>query len=114
MNESITLSEARKMQAILGELESSLPDDLTAQHLGELIAKADDEVVALKKLRSQTAALVDEKRDTLKQLNEFMKRVRFGTKSAFGDDSLEYERVGGTRSSEHKRRGRTVDEGVGA
>ena len=113
-NESTTLSNARKMQAILGEMESRLSDELTVANLGVLIAKADEEVVALKRLRTQTTAMVDEKRDTLKQLHEFMKRVRSGAKSAFGDDSLEYEKVGGTRSSERKRPVRRTETAVTA
>ena len=109
MNESTTLSDARKLQAILGELENSLPTELTAANLGDLIAAADEKVVELKRLRSQTTQIVEEKRDTFKQLNEFMKRVRAGARSAFGDDSLEYERVGGTRISERKRSGRKTE-----
>ena len=32
-----------------------------------------------------------------------MKRIRTGVKAIYGDDSLEYERVGGKRASEIKR-----------
>ena len=102
------------MRAILGEIETSLPGNLTATNLGELITQADEKVAELKRLRSQTTTAVEEKRDTFKQLNEFMKRVRSGAKSAFGDDSLEYERVGGRRTSERKKHARKEESSASA
>jgi len=35
---------------------------------------------------------------------EILKRVRSAVKGKFGDDSDEYERIGGTRLSERRRR----------
>lgn len=108
INESTTLSKARRMQAVLPEVEGALAKNLTAAELGILITKADEDTAKLKQLKSQVTALVAAKGITFDNILDFMKRVRSGAKSAFGDDSLEYERVGGKRSSERKKQSRKV------
>ena len=40
---------------------------------------------------------------TIATINDFQKRLRSGAKSVYGDDSLEFERVGGKRVSERKK-----------
>jgi hypothetical protein len=104
INEPKTLSKARSMHAVMADIEGSLAKDLTAAALAALIGKADDDTAQAKKLKSQIAAVVSSKKGTFKEINEFMKRVRSGAKSAFGDDSLEFERVGGKRASERKKK----------
>ncbi len=97
------MSDAREMHVVLGDIEGSLAKDLTAENLEKLIAKGDEQIGKLKQLDDDTAEVTEAKRQTMRELHDFMKRVRSGAKSAFGDDSLEYERVGGTRRSEIKR-----------
>ena len=97
------MSDAREMHVVLGDIQGRLSSDLTAEILAGLIAKGDEQLGKLKQLDTETATATEDKNQTMSELNDFMKRVRSGAKSAFGDDSLEYERVGGTRRSEIKR-----------
>jgi hypothetical protein len=96
------------MQAVLPEIEGALAKNLTAAELGILITTADEDTAKLKQLKSQVAAQVASKAVTFNNILDFMKRVKSGAKSAFGDDSLEYERVGGKRISERKKKSRKV------
>jgi hypothetical protein len=58
-------------------------------------------------MENQMKALRNQ-RDALKEATwDKVKRVRAGVKGVFGDDSSEYELVGGTRLSERKTAGRT-------
>ena len=57
-------------------------------------------------LEKQLTELRNKRDDQLNTLWESVKRVRFSVKGAYGDDSLEYELVGGTRLSDRKRPGR--------
>ncbi len=69
-----------------------------------------DELAQTQAIQSQLHALelqmteIRNKRDErLAQMWDTVKRVRASVKGAYGDDSTEYELVGGTRRSERKR-----------
>ncbi len=81
--------------------------DMTAQEFSEVVVDAEKERDALE----TAVAQVDVQRDGrdashIKAWN-YVKRGKAGFKSAFGDDSTEYERVGGTRRSNRKKPTRT-------
>ena len=80
--------------------------EMTFADFENAIAQADashDRIISLK------AQLIDEynQSDALRtDLWDKVKRVRSGVKGAYGDDSSQYELVGGTRRSERKPRTR--------
>ncbi len=73
--------------------------DLTTQ-ITTLQSEETAKIAAEDALTSARNKVKDERHN----LWEILKRIRTGVKSQFGDDSDEYERVGGTRMSERKRR----------
>ncbi|WP_339137462.1 MAG: hypothetical protein WGN25_05345 [Candidatus Electrothrix sp. GW3-4] len=52
---------------------------------------------------AERTRLVNEKGDTAEDLSDYIVQVRAVVKGLFGDDSSEYEMVGGTRASERKK-----------
>jgi hypothetical protein len=55
-------------------------------------------------LEKQLAELREERDKVKRSLWEKLKRVRAGVMANFGDDSIQYEMIGGTRMSERKSR----------
>ena len=78
-------------------LPESLSNDLTA---------AADIESQISNLELQLTSTRNQRDDLLNVVWEKVKRVRSGIKANFGDDSNEYEMVGGTRRSERKPRAR--------
>jgi hypothetical protein len=68
---------------------------------GQVLAAIDEAEAELLTLRNRRDELTE-------KLNNACMRARAGVKFYFGDDSTEYELVGGTRSSERKPRARVV------
>ena len=60
------------------------------------------------KLETQLLNKANRRNELYATLWDTVKRVRAGVKAAYGDDSSEYEMVGGTRISERKSPRRTV------
>ena len=73
---------------------TSFTDDVTQ------VQSIQTQIVALEK---QLAGLRNQRNDRLMGLWESIKRMRTSIKGAYGDDSSEYDLVGGTRRSEYKR-----------
>jgi hypothetical protein len=70
---------------------------------------------ALKEINSLEAQLIDwrNRRDNLlKETWGHVKRLRAGVKGIYGDDSSQYEMVGGTRLSDRKPHRRREKEGM--
>ena len=103
-NDATRVSEAKQIVAVLVGFEARLPEELSSTKLTDIVTAIEDQSIEIKKLKADLDAAMDTKKKKLRELGVFMKRLRLGTKSVFGDDSLEYERVGGTRRSEYKHR----------
>jgi hypothetical protein len=84
INPDLTLGELTQA-ALAGELSDASP----------LLAQIDALETQLTNLRNQRDALFASMWDKVK-------RVRSGVKAIYGDDSSQYEMVGGTRASERK------------
>ena len=69
------------------------------------VREVDDQIIPLK---SQLTNLRNQRDATYYSLWDLVKRVRAGVKGNFGDDSSQYEMVGGTRLSERKTARRTA------
>jgi hypothetical protein len=61
-------------------------------------------------LRTLLIDRLNQRNDAYASLWDSVKRVRSGVKGIYGDDSSQYELVGGTRASERKPRARRVSE----
>ena len=81
---------------------------VTNATLGAAIAQAAPLLSQMNALEAQLTNLRNQ-RDTLyTELWDKVKRVRSGVKANYGDDSSQYEMVGGTRLSERKSPTRTA------
>lgn len=77
--------------------------ELTQAALSEDLAQADELDSRIKALEAELTNLRNQ-RDALYQvLWDKLKRLRSSIKGLFGDDSSEYEMMGGTRRSDRKR-----------
>jgi hypothetical protein len=78
----------------LGELtQAVLEGELTDS--GPILAQIDS-------LETQLIHLRNQRDDVFASMWDKVKRVRSGVKAIYGDDSSQYEMVGGTRTSERK------------
>jgi flagellar hook-associated protein FlgK len=97
-------------QAVIEAWKRINPDmkvgDLTLNALTASLAQVAPLVAEIKSVDAQSTDLRN-KRDALYDLLwEYLKRVRAAVKGNYGDNSSEYEMVGGTRLSERKPSGR--------
>ena len=113
-NEAEKVAEAKRLHGELVGMDESLPGDLKADILGEMIDTLETEIAAVKKKKSELSAAIEAKNNSFKKLKDFFKRLKSGAKAVYGDDSLEYERVGGKRQSERKRPNRRNGNGESA
>jgi hypothetical protein len=104
LSEADLMAEGRRVLAVLGGVEPKLPTDLNSARLTTILTSFDTTTSSVKSLKSDLAAAVEAKDTAMGELKEFLKRAKAGAKAAFGDDSLEYERLGGKRASERKRK----------
>ena len=58
--------------------------------------------VQIERLKTQLATLQDQRECLCVSAWDKVKRFRFGVKALYGDDSIEYRHVGGTRVSDRK------------
>ncbi len=68
------------------------------------LAALNEVEATLKNLQDQITSARNERKARRHAMWTLVKRVRTGAKAQHGDDSDEYERFGGTRMSERKRR----------
>jgi hypothetical protein len=101
--EANIIAEGKRIQTALSGIESKLPSELSAARLGAIMTALEANASAVKDLKSELTAAIEAKNTSVGELKEFLKRAKAGAKAAFGDDSLEYERLGGKRMSERKK-----------
>jgi hypothetical protein len=56
----------------------------------------------IRNLKAQLASLQNQRESLYVSVWDRVKRIRFGVKALYGDDSIQYEHVGGTRVSDRK------------
>lgn len=81
--------------------------DLTTQTFSNQVQHAAQLEANIISLENQMTDLRNQRQAANAALWDMLKRVRAGVKAAFGDDSSQYEMVGGTRLSERKPATRT-------
>jgi len=102
-----TLEKAKELAEILPEVDTKLQPELQSAAFREAIAALEKARGALAASRAAYSTAVDQARDADRKVRELMARIKAGVKSAYGPDSLEYQKIGGKRSSEIARRPRS-------
>jgi hypothetical protein len=97
------VAELKALKEPLGKLEKKLPADLRANALKGVTDTFERTRNEIDRIDQQWTVAMNAKQSAAKAARELIKRVRASVKGAFGDDSDEYELVGGTRASERKR-----------
>jgi hypothetical protein len=98
--ESEKITENKGFQAELARFDGGMPVDLKAESLAGLIERCEETIAATQTAKTNLAAVMDAKHKAFEAMDQCVKRVRSSVKGMFGDDSLEFERVGGKRSSD--------------
>jgi hypothetical protein len=98
-----TLKQARSILTAWKEIDPALAfGPLSAQDLSEEVADIRAMQEKIIQLKLELLSLRNERDAACINLWDKVKRARAGFKGYFGDDSSEYEMVGGTRSSHRK------------
>jgi hypothetical protein len=95
------LSGWKKITPPLGDLRDLNQEDMTAD-----LAAVQPVLTQIAELDAQITDLRNKRDVICSRLWDKTKRVRSAVKGLYGDDSSEYEMVGGKRRSEHKPRTR--------
>ena len=99
-----TLEQASTVLAACKQIDPSLRTGaMTQAAFGEQIAHTQAIQSQINELELQLMNLRNRRDEQLASVWETTKRVRATVKGAYGDDSSEYEIVGGTRMSERKK-----------
>ncbi len=96
------VTEARRLAKVATDNKLKLPGGLDAAGMTTEADKAQKQLDELDALNRKRKQLVTDKNAAVKALKVLIKRLRTGVKAEYGDDSTEYEKVGGKRSSERK------------
>jgi len=80
--------------------------DLTPETLATNLAQVAPLLAAISSAEAQLTDLRNQRDAVYDALWEMLKRIRAAVKGNYGDDSSEYEMVGGTRLSDRKPAGR--------
>jgi hypothetical protein len=103
-SEMDTIKESQSISSVIAEL-TGLPDRIDPAAFDTLITTVSTQIDGIEALKRQLTAAVNDKDANLKALRDQVVDIRGAVKGVFGADSNEYELVGGTRKSEHKRPG---------
>ena len=76
---------------------------LTQEELAAEVIQTRDILAQISQLETQLTSLRNKRDDRLANMWETIKRTRTTVKGQYGDDSSEYEMVGGTRMSDRKK-----------
>ena len=80
--------------------------DLTPDKLAAALAKVDPILEKMASLQAQVTDQRNQRDEVYSTLWQYLKTVRTSIKGQYGDNSSQYEMVGGTRISERKPGGR--------
>lgn len=99
-----TLDQATDIVAACTQIDPNFRSgSLTLTSFADDVAQVKNIHAQITALELQLADLRNRRDDRLTKMWDAIKRIRASIKGAYGDDSSEYELVGGTRMSERKR-----------
>lgn len=97
------LMQAKSVLDAWGQINAQMAfGDLTKDTLNTAITEADAVEAQITTLENQLTDLRNQRQACNTSVWEMIKRVRAGVKGNYGDNSSQYEMVGGTRLSEKK------------
>lgn len=103
------IQELESVLVALPEIEAQLPESLRAAALktalDDLRAKANANAAANQEWRKS----VDLQEAAIKAASDLIVRARLAVRGVYGRDSLEYQKVGGKRQSEHRKPRRNTE-----
>ena len=102
--DSDVVIEARRLANIAIDDKWKLPTGLVATEIVKEADATEKQLDTINAARQTLKNLVSAKKKAVTSLNKKIARLRSGIKAEYGDDSLEYEKAGGKRASERKRR----------
>jgi hypothetical protein len=103
------LTQAIDVQEALGQIDEGLAyGNVNMAALVTDIAQIRSLEHSLSSLETQLTEMRNRRDAVCKSTWDKVKRVRAGVKATFGDDSTQYEMIGGTRLSDRKTARRTV------
>ena len=98
------LAQATEILAACKQIDPEMrAGSLTQDSLAEALTEARHSQSQIATLEKQLADVRNKRDQRLTQMWDAVKRVRATVKGAYGDDSSEYDLVGGTRLSERRR-----------
>jgi len=103
------LTQASDILAACQQIDPTLTAGaITQATFADTLTQAQQVQTQINSLERQLTDLRNRRDDHLRTIWESVKRLRATVKGVYGDDSSEYELVGGTRISDRKRGGRRV------
>ncbi|MBM4345190.1 MAG: hypothetical protein FJ100_17610 [Deltaproteobacteria bacterium] len=96
------VTEARRLAGVVIKGKLKLPSGLTAEQMTKDADSAQKELDDIDQTKRSLTKKVTDKNKSIKGLRDVIKRLRNAVKGEYGDDSTEYESVGGKRLSERK------------
>ena len=96
------LEQTRSVLSAWKQLDAFTLGDLTSAALEADVNQTEPLLAQITALEAQLTNLRNQRDALYLDMWEKVKRVRAGVKANFGDDSSQYEMVGGTRFSERK------------
>ena len=101
------LDQARTIVNAWNQIGTEIPLGISSlDSMVEKVNAANALVAQMESLELQLTNLRNQRDELYTDLWDNVKRVRFGVRANYGDDSTEYEMFGGTRLSERKPRAR--------
>lgn len=100
---SNVLDQARTIINAWNQIGTEVPlGNSSLDSMVEKVNAANTLIAQMEALELQLTTLRNQRDEMYTDLWDNVKRVRFGVRANYGDDSTEYEMVGGTRLSERK------------
>lgn len=100
---SNVLEQARTIINAWNQIGAEVPlGNSSLDSMVEKVNAANALVAQMESLELQLTNLRNQRDELFSDMWDNVKRVRFGVRANYGDDSTEYEMVGGTRLSERK------------
>jgi hypothetical protein len=96
------IEQAQKALGAWNQIDSTLAFGASVTEFSSAVKAANAIAAQIESIETQLTNLRNERDQKMADLWDKVKRVRFGVKAHFGDDSSQYEMVGGTRASERK------------
>ena len=97
------IDQARTVQTAWSQISQTMAlGDLTLPKFSTNIDEAIELDSQITSLETQLTHLRNQRQASYASIWEKMKRVRAGVKAIYGDDSSQYDMIGGTRASERK------------